>query len=484
MLGFRATKPNGKQSLPSHRDVAIMRPTAVRPGGGRLLAGLCAAVCGLVMTSCVQSSNARRPNVLLITIDTLRADHLSCYGYPRATSPFIDTLASRGTLFENAYATSSWTAPAMASIFTGLYPRQHGVLHGFVEAKGRIANQETLSADFLTLAELLRDAGYTTFGVSSNGHMTDKTGFDQGFDHFTSMWFAWSPAPNRAVENWSSQIRNAVPWFLWVHYFDPHGPYFARRPWIGEYAGPDASLEEWAELPMEKLRDNVAVLEEDPGAHRALVDLYDSEINYADEHLAALFGTLALEQDTVIILTSDHGEEFLDHGYVEHGHTLYEEVVRVPLILVLPESRTSGRSVREPVSNRNIMPTVLDYLGLEIPTSIDGDSLLPLVRAEENPQPRPVFTELDRGVEWKAMRLGAWKFMCADRYGRQCYLFDLVRDPDEQRNLLPTSPDLGQRLGNELFGWVAANPVFRARTIDTALDEKQEERLRSLGYVD
>jgi arylsulfatase A-like enzyme len=147
------------------------------------------------------------PNIILITIDTLRADHLSCYGYHRQTSPFIDSIAGESVVFTNAYSTSSWTAPSMASIFTGHYPRSHGVLHGVARGpKAAVTGQEILVKDFLTIAEALKTAGYTTFGVSSNGHISRGTGFSQGFDYFATHWFMKSPAPHSSVNPRSPQV--------------------------------------------------------------------------------------------------------------------------------------------------------------------------------------------------------------------------------------------------------------------------------------
>jgi arylsulfatase A-like enzyme len=442
-------------------------------------------ILAVMAAACGRPAEAPRPNIVLITIDTLRADRLGCYGYHRETSPFIDTLAARGTTFTNAYATSSWTSPSMASIFTGLYPRQHGVLHGFVEERERrIATQEFLSPRFETLAEVLRDAGYATFGVSSNGHLTELTGFDQGFDRFTSMWFEWSPAPNRVVEGWSAQLHAASPYFLWVHYFDPHHPYFAREPWIGNYTPAGASVAEWAGIPLGRVRARISDLQSDPDALQSLVDLYDSEINHTDDHLRTLFDLLEPGNETLIVLTSDHGEEFLEHDLLGHSKTLFEEVIRVPLIFVLPGEPNPGHAVAQPVSNLNIMATILDYLGIGLPEVSGGTSLMPYIEAGGVSHPRPVFVELDRGREdWKALRLGSWKFMCPDWKRRRCALFDLARDPGERRNLLTENPSSAAQLRDQLFGWIAANPVFRPPSVDMTLDEKQKEKLRSLGYA-
>ena len=175
-------------------------------------------------------------NIVLITIDTLRADHLSCYGYERTTSPNIDAIAEKGIVFSNTIAPSSWTAPSMVSLFTSVYPINHGVVHGFIKNGKTILNQEVFSPEMITLPEILKAHGYTTFGIAANLHLSEQFGFGRGFDYYTCL--PWSPAPavNKTLSAWRDTIKSSEKFFLWIHYFDPHQFYHARKPWIEDYS--------------------------------------------------------------------------------------------------------------------------------------------------------------------------------------------------------------------------------------------------------
>src|SRR5262245_39928490 len=188
------------------------------------------------------SARPRPTNVVLITIDTLRPDRRPLYGYRRKTTPFLDELADRAAVFDRAYSTSSWTAPAMASLFTSLPPRAHGVVKGFV-ANEQVLGQDLLSDRFDTLAEILSRNGWQTFGVSTNAHLTTATGFGQGFTELRSLWWDGAARANDEALALAERLRTAERWFLWVHYFDPHFPYDHHQPWFDAYVSePDPPL--------------------------------------------------------------------------------------------------------------------------------------------------------------------------------------------------------------------------------------------------
>ena len=255
-------------------------------------------------------------NIVLITIDTLRADHLSCYGYERNTTPHIDAIAEQGIIYKNAVAPSSWTAPSMASLFTSTYPVNHGVVHGI---KYRKQVHEVLSGELITLPEILQRNGYTTFGVSSNHHLTEEFGFDRGFDYFVYLGWKNADMVNKTVCSWEKEIKQSEKFFLWIHYIDPHVPYAARSPWIKDYAA--TSLDQAWQISRKvrsnfRLKEFVPTLKEDPQALADLIALYDSEISYVDFYIGKLMERFAFESDTLIIITSDHGEEFLEHDRV------------------------------------------------------------------------------------------------------------------------------------------------------------------------
>ena len=305
-------------------------------------------------------------NIVLITIDTLRADHLSCYGYDRKTSPNIDSIAKGGIRYTKAIATSSWTSPSIASIMTSLYPISHGVRHGFTKS-GKAYNQELLHEKFDTLAEVLKNHGYTTFGAVANVHMVEELGFGQGFDYYHCEGFDKASKINKVVFSWKDKIKNANKFFLWVHYFDPHHFYHAQFPWINDYAG-----ELWignshlSKMNMSELIKLIPTLKKRRNTLEYLISLYDSEINYVDYHVGNLLYKLGLDKNSLIIITSDHGEEFLDHGFLCHAHSLFQELIHVPLIIKLPlPSKASIIDVNnEPVSIIDILPTILGDIGI------------------------------------------------------------------------------------------------------------------------
>ncbi len=424
-------------------------------------------------------------NIVLITIDTLRADHLSCYGYHRETSPFLDRLASRGTLFRNAWAAASWTPPSMASIFTGLYPRSHGVIHGQMDAaRGKVVEQQMLVEGLPVIAEHLAKNGYSTYGISTNLHMTEANGFARGFHRFASLGFSRAAAANGAFEEMLPEIRASRPYFLWIHYFDPHDPYFACRPWINDYNPDKTSYREYSHQTMKKLRDRLDEIRLDPAAPQILSDLYDSEINYTDDHIRQLVEALPDPGNTLIIVTSDHGEEFLERGEIGHGSSLYQEQIRVPLIAV-PPGGMAAAVIEEPVSIVDIFPAVCAAAGVPAPPGLQGRPLPVLAGSGDAPE-RAVFAELSRARaarQQEAIRRGEWKFLRRGGRGIGRRLYNLARDPGEKRNLAEEEPELARRLEGELDRWLEAHPLFEAPAADEPLGEKEIKELRSLGYL-
>ena len=419
------------------------------------------------------------PNVVLITVDTLRADHLSCYGYPKPTSPFLDRLASEGLRFLNAYSTSSWTAPSMASLFTGLYPRQHGVRHGVVEERN-ITRQEYLPEDLLTLAEMMKAGGYETFAVLANGHTSRETGFARGFDHFRMLWFKESPEPNDAVRQWLPRIRRANKFFLWIHYFDPHAPYTWRDNWLREQAAHPEACRKWAGIQMRELRTAIAEIRSRPVARQALIDLYDGEIRWCDQHIEELCEMLNALSNAVVIVTSDHGEEFLEHDGIGHGENLFEPSIRVPLLVRFPDKRHAGKTVTTPVSNKDIMATLADLVDRPNAGPVPGTSMLPAVEGKQSEA--DVYFELDRGFDWKGIRRQDWKLLLRPKKGKDL-LFHLAQDPAEQNPRQETDPETAAHLRATLQNWMDTHPVRMPSHGDSGLNARQKEQLRSLGYL-
>jgi len=234
-------------------------------------------------------------------------------------------------------------------------------------------------------------------------------------------------------------------------------------------------------MPMRDLRNRVIEIQRDPAAPQALRDLYDSEINFCDRNIRDLFDALPLGGHTIVVITADHGEEFTDHGGVGHGDTLYEEAVHVPLIIAMPPGIEIRKSVEQPVSNKELLATLIEAVGLEQTADIKGDSLWPLMTGRTKPS-EPVYLELDRGSDWKGLRLDRWKFIVKGKRGKPA-LFDLAADPGETRSLAKRQPNVAAGFLTRLEKWMGRHPVFAAPLSSQSLNDRQQESLRSLGYT-
>ncbi|RMH18267.1 MAG: hypothetical protein D6696_13415 [Acidobacteria bacterium] len=423
---------------------------------------------------------ASRPDVLVYLIDTLRADHLGCYGYPRPTSPQIDALAAEAALFEHAIAQSSWTKASVASIFTGRWPLAHG------------ANLRTdaLAAAAQTLAETLHHHGYATAGFVTNPNVTSAFGFDQGFERYHYLGETASAAEvNAAALAWlDARPPDARPFFLYLHTLEPHAPY---RP-------PAAFRERLApQVPAALAAEPDAVLDAMQAGRRpvegVLVDhlraLYDAEIAANDDAFGALrraFETRGRWRDLLLVLASDHGEEFYEHGNFQHGRTLHRESLEVPLIVKLPGPPVRRR-IGERVQHVDLLPTILDAAGLPPTAGSEGRSLLPLLRGAAPGPSRPTFAYLhldgparaaiyDRGFKLLQQLAGGGELI-----HRQ--LYDLAGDRQERRDLAGDRPllagFLAARLRSRLFG-----PEQRLAGDAAVIDEELRRSLEALGYLE
>lgn len=427
---------------------------------------------------------ARRPNVLLVTLDTVRADHCSAYGYSRPTTPRLERMAHAGVRCGVAYAPMPTTAPSHATMFTGRQPLSHGVRK----------NGEALRETEHTLAEILGGNGYRTAAVISSYPLHHSLGLAQGFGTYDDRFSVGQQGRareqpglgrradetrTRAVE-WLSQngyLRQpdpgsleSAPFFLWVHFIDPHDPYEA----------PD---EHRALFPA---RPRATELEQQIAA-------YDAEIHFADAEMGKILDALGDSgrlADTLTIVTADHGEGLMDHGYMNHGLFLYEEAMRVPLVFHWPGRLPSGGVVEAPVQLVDLMPTVLDLL--EVASEAhppEGRSLKGALAGHEEPE-RPIFlqrrafvTEKVRGFRVRgdksAVRAGKWKYIEAPQENG-FELYDLTSDPSEQRNVVQAFPREAEVLAPLLRNWLLTGPTHS----DIRQPSQEDlERLRALGYV-
>jgi arylsulfatase len=450
---------------------ALLRGADAEP----LAADQVAAPWALIGSPRVYPPGEPRPGRTLVWIsqDTLRADHLSAYGYARATSPELERLAREWTLFENGVASASWTLPSLAAQITSRHPSYHGaVLHAF----------GTRASD-TTLFEALADRGFTVLGVTGNTFVSASYGLARGFD---SLRYSEGRAEEigelarRALDEWGGGDLA-----LFVHYMDPHAPYgpppaFERR-FAASYGGA-VNGRNFDEL------DAGTVKAEDL-AH--VIGLYDAEIAYADQEIGALLEHLrgrGLLQGAVVGYTADHGEEFLEHGSWHHGGTLYEEVLRVPFGLRVPGK--APRRVAQPVSLLDFAPTVLEALGVARPASFQGRSLLPLVEGRPLPA-EPVYSETELTADRThvvSVRDGRLKCVVYATRGRDSEprilreeLYDLGTDPGE-RGRLPASPE-AERLRRFALAYLVKARREAAGLHPVSLDPQTLERLKALGYV-
>ena len=440
-------------------------------GGAALTAAL--AACGAGLPD--GTSEPRRPNVVLYVVDTVRADRLGVYGYGKPTSPRLDAFAADAVLFENAYAQSSWTRPAVASLFTGLLPPAHRT----------VGRRSVLPEEAVTLAEILAAHGYEGLGLVRNPNVGRAFGFAQGFTRFRSEDRERDETMLDRVRLWLDERQDAeAPFFLFLHAIDPHGPY-DPAPEFEEMFDAGVAPDRYRTVRY-LLQLNRGEVEPEPGTAEALSRLYDAEVAQNDRAFGELLDELearGLSGDAAVIYVSDHGEEFAEHGRWEHGLSLYEEVLRVPLVMRLPG--VPARRIQTPAQHVDLLPTLLAYLGIESPPT-DGRDLLAARRRGD--APLDVYTHLDvDGHRAASVMRGRYKLVLpqSPSQGTAPMLFDLEADPGELENLAVDRPDVVERMLALLAERNLAGEVESAEEIeDDQLGEDVRRRLRALGYVD
>jgi arylsulfatase A-like enzyme len=436
-------------------------------------------------------------NVILISIDTLRADHLGCYGYERETSSHIDGLASDGVTFLNAYASSPWTLPSHISLLTSLHGVNHQVAY----------EDDSMDPSIPTLADILRTNQFYCAALTGGGFVSAKYGFSKGFNSYSDEGgiLRQDSAEHlyHAALRWLEREKHKG-FFLFLHTFQPHSPYACPYPYKSMFLKKDAR---WRHL------DLMSYLGGMPGIFKELtendrqnvIDLYDGEIRYTDEKLIGpLIATLKdmeLYDRTLIIFTSDHGEEFFEHHGWGHGHSLYDESLKVPLIIKFPESRFKGRRIPDIVSLVDIFPTVLEETGIEYSgLDIDGQSLFPLITGEGKGD-RMFLADVAANVlssripQRIAMNRGKEKLILNKKMGPedleffvypppvldQVEFYDLTEDPGERKNLAEER----SLLANQIIRRI--NEVYKAarkkKTGKLAIDEDLKKQLKALGYI-
>ncbi len=473
--------------------------------GPRLRAVVAAVVAsGLAGAACrtppPEATPPARPDVVLVVLDTVRADALSCYGNPRPLTPNLDRLAAEGARFSRAFATDFWTLPSHATLLTGHYP----------SVAGATSESLHLPAPATTLAERLGAAGWRTAGIVRNAWLTSERGFDQGFDHYVESWRA--DDGRSEAEGEAAALEEGLAWlaggasepsFLVLNLNQAHMPYTpsaaARERWLRSRVSAERrdrleSIEGgWGHL--------AGALELDEEDLATMRDLYQGEVWMLDElvgRLVAGLEALDRQRPTLLVVTSDHGENIGDHGLIDHVWSMYDSTVRVPLIVRFPGRVAAGTEVDRLVSLVDLVPTVLDACGLPGGDTLPGHSLL---AQAPSPERTEVFAENGRPVSgirllerWfpsfdtarvdhpmRMLRSSDHKLIW--KVGRSAELYDLRRDPGETTDISAAEPELRARLLGELRAWAAGLDASAASELRSS-DTESLERLRALGYVE
>ena len=419
-----------------------------------------------------EAPDPSRPNVLLVVIDTLRSDHLSCYGHERVTSPQLDRFAKDSWVYERAYSQAPWTTPSIGALLTSRYPTSLGIR----------GDRSVLPEEEITLAETLQGAGYHTAAVVSHSFCSERWGFAQGFTDFDESNVLGHDAVTsagvtaRGLAFLESREQDPQPWFLWMHYFDPHCAYVEQDEVFGgsgAYEGPVRSGQLYAELW--KQRRSLTSAD-----HAELRRLYDSEIHHTDAQLGRVLTRLeqtGVLDDTIVIVTADHGEEFGDHGSIGHARTLHEELIRVPLLVRIPGE--SPRRIDDPVALVDLFPTLAAQLGVEVPAGAVGLDIRPGGSGLE--PGRTVYSETNRGRRLRAAIRGPLKVIREGRMPRP-QVFDLDSDPAELVPVPVASRPDAQALMQGLDGWWQAlkSEAREESTLDLGASDQQ--LLEQLGY--
>ncbi len=441
-----------------------------------------------------EPTETARPHVVLITVDTLRADHLASYGYHLKTSPHMDQLAEEGVRFDRAYTAIPMTGPAHFSMFTGRYPQEHGARINGVSLPG--------DSKWLTVPKVLRRFGYTSGAFVSAWPLVGRlTQLHRDFDHYDEEMersyqvfhsMRWAEDVTRPALRWLEEHKDEEHLFLWVHYFDPHEPYNLRK----EFADPEQVGEPHPDLPTyEKSVQN-------------RIRRYDSEIGYADKHIGMLLrrlDKLGMRDNTLVVLLSDHGEGLGEQGFVGHGRWLYESTTRVPWIMRLPGRIPAGSVIAQNVSTLDLAPTLLDLAVPEfreetqITISYAGRSQVPAIMEAPQPQPRSIrFVSFEgkkgfipswiswvwkpnSGLPFRIGKIDGSMKMIWTPGVTQFEFFDLSSDPLELNSEILAKGDRRYKFESAAFErWFESTDLAES---ESRLDKRDQEILESLGYI-
>lgn len=447
---------------------------------GTLMLGLAG---GLATTD---AHAADKPDVIVVLIDTLRNDRTSLYGYELETTPFIDSISKQGAVFEQANSTGSHTAPTTASIFTSLFPLQHGITLGFfalqrnqfevADAGRTMTTLATIPKEVTTMPEAFQAAGYKTFGVAGNVNICDELGFSSGFDQF-KLFDDQDPKTHDAPRAhvlvdqllaWDKQIRGPEPVFVYMHFMDPHAPHQQEKPWMDGFRKATAGK----------------------GSQPVVDAAYASEIAYTDDQIKRAFEHFGWSRDAIVVFVADHGEEYGDHGGRGHGSTLYQEVTDVMFSIRGPGVKP--QRVKDPVSMIDVLPTLASVAGVPAASEWAGLDLSGRLKSGANTAnwsrklaERPMYATVRRGRDTKkpvhSVVLGQKKLIGADGSWE---LYDRASDKREQKNLASSRTADVKALSALVQKYLDTPPVSANSSVEVELDAEEMEQLRQLGYVE
>lgn len=437
---------------------------------------------------------SRRPNILIITIDALRPDHLGCYGYRRDTSPNIDTLSKEGILFRQAIAQASWTVPSVVSLLTSAYPFSHGV-----KKLG-----DYFPSQFISLPRILKTKGYVTGCITSLGAFDAIINMDNEFDLFHSVdTYHLLPSPHNLADNEllkifeiTGKVTNLIEknrhkkFFFWVHFVDTHFPPLNppqpyhdlfvndRYAELKEYVHINKQLSGVNGLPPMLVRQNNGIAD-----LNYYIAVYDGAIRYVDEQIGTILKYLKkvnLDKNTLVIVSADHGEGLGEHGlYFNHSHYLYDELIKVPLIIkyegLIPKNEIIGNQVQ----HIDIAPTILDILAIKKPSTMEGKSLLPLIYKQEEPD-KFAFSNF---AELFSIRTPEWKLIYNEEK-KESELYNSQKDPGELNNVagLPQNESVFTKLKNELYDRMKKSRQ-KKETKNKTISGDLKRKLKNLGYL-
>ena len=419
-------------------------------------------------------NRSKGPNIVLISIDALRPDHLSCYGYHRNTSPNIDQLAREGTIFKNGFSQACSTIASHSSIFLSQYPWTHEV----------VGSEKKMGKSSITLAEILKNQNYITAGFVGSAYISLTYGFDQGFDFFFDRINTWRTIKfhKNNLFRWLEKVKDKK-FFLFLHTYDVHSPYDPLMPYRAFYTGDYSDQRRLNKLVDYKL----TALNLSPEEIEYLIALYDAGINYVDDEIGELVKKLKkhnIFNNSVIIITADHGERLGERrGRFGHGGEASRIVTHVPLIMKIP-GIGQGKVIEEIVESIDITPTILDILDISPPEGMQGKSILPLIKGSATETNFVAYTSEGREKAnlSRAIRTKEWTYIMNHKGPDE--LYDRINDPKEQNNILKKKPLIAQKLKEELEDFIALTSEGKPQVAEKVdIDEGLKEQLKSLGYL-